>query len=258
MTEVSNKVRYTFFGKVFPERTCVSISGLRAWITSEDNEISGELLLYISLSQVIAIFSCDKKVQNYFSLKNYVEDSIRVPLDAFGYTNACGYDIEITAMIDSDGNPPTIFGVGIPAIEKAAQDAGITFQKIMEIFNNVKGKHLKLCLADLREAIRWPENTGFFCYRAIESLRQYFVHENGVEDDRSSWEMLRAELDVDRSHIELIKKYADDPRHGKGVFISDTDRAKMFKLTWDMVNRFIAYANAGYKRPERQQKLDND
>jgi hypothetical protein len=248
MTEVSNKAQYTFFGKVHPERCNVSITEVRAEVETPGGEINGELRYYISLSQVTATFVCDKPVPNVFTLKNYVEDAIRVALDALGYTLACGYDLEVTEVIDSMGNCPIVFGIGIPAIERAASDAGVTFESIMKVFKDAKGGYLQRCLADLREAIRVPKDTGFFCYRAIESLRQFFLREKGAKDDKASWEMLRSELAVDRADIETIKQMADPVRHGDSAAISGDQRAKTFALTWSIVNSFVKYANAGYKK----------
>jgi hypothetical protein len=247
MANIDKKLQYTFFGKVYPERCNVSITEIRAKVATPGDEINGELRYYISLSQVTATFVCEKPVANVYTLKNYVEDAIRVALDALGYTMACGYDLEVTEMIDSLGNRPIVFGVGITAKEKAASDAGVSFEDIMEVFKDVRGGYLQLSLGDLREAIRVPKDTGFFCYRAIESLRQFFLREKGAKDEKSSWEMLRSELRVDRADINAIKKLADPVRHGDSVAISDAQRAKTFIRTWGIVNKFVKYANAGYQ-----------
>ena len=251
MTEGLKRFQYTFFGKVHPERCLVSLPELRIKIRTTEGEINGELVFYISLSQIVALFSCDKQVHDFYTLKNSVEDSIRTAVDALGYTIACGYDIEIIEMIDSLGNTPTVFGVGIPAIKNSAKEAGVTFPNIMDVFQDARGKYLMRCLADLREAIRVPTNTGFFCYRGIESLRQFFMHERLAKDDKKSWELLRTELDVDRSDLDEVKILADPLRHGDIVPISDAERAKVLKLTWGIVNRFVKYANAGYKKRAR-------
>lgn len=246
MTDPMSIVQYTFFGKVHPERCNVSIAELHAQVQSLDGDVDGVVHHFISLSQVTAIVVCSKPVKNIYTLKNIVENAIRVSLDALGYTLACGYDLEIIQMIDSVGNPPIVFGVGIPAIENSAANAGVRFENIVSIFADRKGQYLQRCLADLREAIRAPKDTGFFCYRGIESLRQFFLQEKQAKDDRESWELLRSELTVDRAEIETIKGFADPIRHGGGGGISDAERANVFTMTWSIVNKFIKYANAGY------------
>ncbi|MEO6697704.1 MAG: hypothetical protein ABIN45_06870 [Gammaproteobacteria bacterium] len=185
MTEVTMAVQYTFFGKVHPERCNVSIPEVRAKVGTLGDEIHGELRYYISCSQATATFVCEKPVANVYTLKNNVEGSIRAALDALGYALACGYDLEVTEVIDSLGNTPIVFGVNIPAVEKAAAESGVTFEVIMNLFGDARGEYLQRCLSDLREAIRAPKDTGFFCYRAIESLRQFFRHENRATDDNS-------------------------------------------------------------------------
>jgi hypothetical protein len=239
-------VQYTFSGKVFPERANVSITQVRARLRASGGEIDGELRYYVALSQVTATFVCDTAVSNIWTLKNYVEDAIRVALDGLGYTLGCGYDLEVTSMIDSLGNRPVIFGVGVPVLEKVAAEAGVKFEDIMDLFKESTGGYLQHCLADLREAIRVPKDTGFFCFRAIESLRQFFIHERGAKDDKSSWQMFRESLDVDRTDIDTIKGFADPIRHGHSTEITDDQRATVFRLTWGVVNKFIKYAKAGY------------
>jgi hypothetical protein len=152
-------------------------------------------------------------------------------------------------MVDSFGGPPQLFGVGIPAIAKSASDAGVEFLTIVKLFSDARGQYLQRCLANLREAIRVPIDTGFFCYRGVEALRQFFLRERDARDDDASWEALRTELSVDRSDIDFIKRFADSIRHGASGAITDAERAQVFVLTWNIVNSFVRYAAAGYKRP---------
>ena len=65
------------------------------------DQVDGVLRYYISLSQVTATFITDNPVGNIHTLKNAVEDAVRIALDALGYTLACGYDLEIIQVIDS-------------------------------------------------------------------------------------------------------------------------------------------------------------
>ena len=249
MNESTGKIQYTFFGKVHPERCNVSVSGMEFQVIfpEVEPEVEGIIRHSISFSQVTATFVSDKPVENPCTLKNIVEDAIRAVLDVLGYTLGCGYDLEIIQMIDSLGSPPVVFGVGIPAINESASRAGIEFANIISLFSDARGQYLQRCLADLREAIRVPKDTGFFCFRGIESLRQFFLGEGRAKDDKASWELLRTELSVDRQDIELIQQFADPLRHGAGGWISAEERADVFTMTWNIVNAFIKYAINGYQ-----------
>jgi hypothetical protein len=124
----------------------------------------------------------------------------------------------------------------------------------MLIFSKENSEYLRLALSDLREAIRNPKDCGFFCYRSIECLRQYFVYKNNLDNQKNrdkikSWEILGKELDVDNDEIKsIIKPYADPARHGVRVYLSTTERQKIFDLTWKIIDNYVVYASNGYKK----------
>jgi hypothetical protein len=101
-----------------------------------------------------------------------------------------------------------------------------------------------MALADFREAMRNPVGTGFFCYRAIEAMMQS-MKANQDEKDGPAWEALRKGLQVSRAALEMIKDHADYPRHGKIKSISDANRAMVFRLTDEIVGRYLAYSSGG-------------
>jgi len=246
MTSEEVRDQYTFFGVVHPERANVNISKVVFQIVAKDAGLDGTLTMWIQTSQITAQFVPNEKVSDPYTLKNYVEDSVRAAVDALGYHNGCGYDIEIIQMVDSHGSQPIIFGVGISVLEGVTEDAGIELSDIFSLFRDRRGTYLQRCFADLREAIRSPMDTGFFCYRGIEGLQQFFRVEKNLKDKEEAWECFREELNVNRSTINYVKQLADPRRHGGAVYVSDSDRSEIFVKTWDIVNKFIAYAQQGY------------
>jgi len=237
---------YTFFGKIFPERANVNISPIVMNIENKEAGISGVLKTSIAVSQVSAQFVCKQKVDNIFTLKNYVEDAIRLQVDVLGYTLSCGYDIEITSMIDSIGSPQTVFGVNFDDIEEFKKKRPKDFNEIMKLFSDEKGNYLRLCMGDLREAVRNPKDAGFFCYRAIESLMQYFT-KNGLDRDKT-WHKFREDVGVRKEQIEYIKKFADPVRHGGSIYISPENSKKILNDAWEIVDKYILFASNGYKK----------
>ena len=95
---------YIFSGKVFPERADVNISQLNFIIKNEDAKIEGKVCTSIIASQIMAKFECKNKVENIYTLKNYIEDNIRLQVDILGYLIGCGYDIEITSVVEPSEN----------------------------------------------------------------------------------------------------------------------------------------------------------
>lgn len=60
---------------------------------------------------------------------------------------------------------------------------------------------------------------------------------------QEAWELFRKTYSVQRDEIMEIKSFADPARHGNrglGSGISDVERARVFRLTWAIINRFIA------------------
>jgi hypothetical protein len=239
--------RYTFTGVLHPERAAVTISTVVQKLSYPDDGIVGTLTSNICVSQIISGFETPSLVPNVFTLKNIVSDAVRVEVDAAGFLYGHGYDVEIVHVVRPDSMDSLVFGVDIPALKPDA-DMTARFNEVMRLFDDPRGAYLQRCFGDLREAIRSPRDTGFFCYRAIESLRQSFVVEAGAKDDKASWETLRSTLSVGRAEIDYIKGFADAPRHGAARGISDAERASIFRKTWLIVHSFIDFALAGYGR----------
>ena len=240
--------KYTFFGVVHPERANVKIPKVEMKLGGNEAGIDGGLTVWISLSKITAIFVSEQPVDDPHTLKNYVDQAVRVLVDAVGFCNGCGYDIEIIQMVDSSDNTPLIFDVGIPALQDRAQNMGIEVPNIVNLFADRRGIYLQSCFADFREAIRSPKDTGFFCFRAIEDLRQFFVVEKKCKSKQKSWECLRNDLGVDRSTIEEVQDFSDPVRHGESIYISGSDRSTILTKTQDIIGKFIAYADRGYSK----------
>jgi hypothetical protein len=108
---------YIFFGKVIPERANVNISSLNAEMSDLNEKKLGEMKTSIIASQITVQVNLKQKFDEILTLKNAVEEAIRVQVDLLGYTNSCGYDIEISQVTDLAGNTQ-VFGVNIDDTEQ--------------------------------------------------------------------------------------------------------------------------------------------
>jgi hypothetical protein len=144
----------------------------------------------------------------------------------------------------SDEGSAVIFGIKIPVLQdtRIKPTTEIEEDLLKAVSEEIAAR---LVLADFREAIRSPVGTGVFCYRAVEAMMQSMKTSQDDKDDGPAWAQLRTRLQVDRSAIDAIKKHADYPRHGKPQSISDADRGKVFRLTDQIVQRFLTYLRRG-------------
>lgn len=237
---------YIFSGKIMPERADVSVSKISIQILAEDAGINGDAIVSIGASQVSVVIETIDKNAGLPTLKNYVEYLVRTVVDAYGYLTGRGYDVEITSVVDPDGKH-TVFGVGIPELEEAQNERPLHFPELLKVMG--RSQHLHRALGDLREAIRSPWDTGFFCYRAIECIRQSFVKDE--DDDRKrkelSWERLRNALRIDRSWLDKLTEFAEPQRHGGTPYMSGKDRVSTMQHAWKVIDRFCVYVYGGFK-----------
>jgi hypothetical protein len=105
---------------------------------------------------------------------------------------------------------------------------------------------VRLALADLRTAIESPDDTLFLCYRAVESVRQWFLV--GDEDDKSarfeSWLAMRTTLDLEEGPMRRLEKAAMGRRHGAVHPPTAIDRLQALQLAREVVSRLIAHIRA--------------
>ena len=233
-------VTYTFFGKVLPERALIEIREVLFEVSGSDDVPEGQLYVAILKSQIIARYVAATAVGNVFSLRNMVDDAVRRLLDAVGYVNGWAYDIDIIEAVRSIDRQTWVFGIDIPALNGVAEKAGVAPQDVITMLNLPQGWAVRQAMADVREAMKSSTDTGLFCYRAIESLKQGFAERMSLDPDRT-WEDFRNAYGIAKDDIMLVKGFADAARHGAALqtSISDADRASIFTTTWKIVNAFI-------------------
>ena len=225
--------QYTFFGKVFPERARVEIG-------SVDCKISDYLVkISIFVSQVSAVVHTEREVSDVATLKNEVESYVRLLVDLYGFIKVCGYDVEITSVVYPNG-ALQVFGVGgWDSLTKAVGKRPLPLGELIKVAN--KDQAFKEVIADLREAIRMPKDTGFFTYRAIEKIRQAFRKPGDGEDKRKSWERLRKSLNIEQSFIDEIKEVSEAQRHGEAVGMSWEERLDAMRRAWKVVDKYTEH-----------------
>lgn len=235
---------YILTGRVIPERAVLDIKEIQFKTLPSEDVPEGDLFVEILRSQISARFSAVTKVNNIFTLRNMVEDAVRMLLDVAGYFHGYGYDVEIVQVVSLDSSEKQVFGIDVPALAGICEKAGITYNDILNaLAKRPDGEFLRHALADVREAIKSPRDTGFFCYRAIESLKNCCATRNGLSPDKdTAWDLFRNTYSIAKQTIMGIKIFADPARHGshqQSKPMGDKKRAELFKQTWEIMNAYI-------------------
>ena len=254
---------YTFFGKVLPERAFVTLGpiprlGIRTILT--DGNMDYDAQVVINTAQIIVVVHSHNSINDLATLRNSIETVVRGVVDTFGYIEGRGYDVEITAVVDSAGKNWHVFPVEIAAIQATKNERPLTFGELHALLNptadvfddasTFRMMQLRIALGDLREAIRSIDHSALFCYRAIECIRQCYGDRSGQDDDaarRASWLRMREELCIARSWIDDIEKASIHERHGGHRAMSGEQRTALLLRTWKVVDRFVLSAKLGFQ-----------
>jgi hypothetical protein len=227
---------YYFTGRVFPERASVSLV-LSEPVGIEIPSLSwaGTVSLSIAVSQASIVFKGGPEVGDILTLKNVAQTFAQGLVDVLGYQWGRGYDVEVTALVDANGTHH-VFGVDVPVIESNQHDRPVEVQSVLALaFAN---PWLRRALGDLREAIREPDDTGFHCMRAVESVRQHFQVGPDVAD---AWVAMRSALNLREETLKMLREFGTPQRHGEARAMSDAERGRDMTLAWKVVDRFVAF-----------------
>lgn len=210
----------------------------------KDKKVDINLRVSIILNQLAATVETDIE-WDVFDLRNTIASIIHHDLAILSFSTGYAYGFELTRVINRSLGVDEVFGIEIPVIEKRqkAKPAGVRFSEIKNKTVGINGIYLNRCFSDLASAMRYNDDSPFYCYRAIESLRHHCAAESGLldSDDGTQWQKFREVSRRSREDIERYKQnYADPQRHGKpGDPMSGQDRAEMFALTWDIVDAYL-------------------
>jgi len=233
---------YLFHGKILPERATLTDQFSQEFLHIGSG-VSGVARISILLNQV-AVWIDSNYNWNVFDLRNVVKHIIQNHLAIIGYLTGLAYEVEVTRVLNQSRKIDYVFGIDIPCIAERgnANNLKSALNKLRNMTMGHSGVFLNRCFSDLVSAMKHADDTGFYCYRAIESLCHHCASENKLSNAPKSkqWEKFREISGCSKDAILYIKGAADPLRHGDINYVSPEDRKKLFTSTWDIVDSYIA------------------
>jgi len=227
-----------FTGHVVPERAAITIGPITFGIGANPDLPQSTLYLEILLSQIHARLVCPTPPSNILTARNIVVDAVRSILDVGGFIGGRGIDAEIVQVTAADGSHNRVFDQDVPALSGLAERHGLTYDHLLQLMSQPDSWYIRRALSDFRQATTNPADTGFFCYRAVETLMQYHaLTAPGLTTKGAKWEEFRNHYGIDRANIDRIKEFADPVRHGDGLSVNemtDENRADIFTRAWQI------------------------
>jgi len=241
---------YIFKGMVLPERELINLSLLTSTFKSKaTDKVMFEIKLDITCNQITCWVDTNSECNlTIYDLKNEVQEYISIHLAVLGFVSGYVYNIEITQVIYEERSVG-VFPIFIHCIQERNKniDANNKFISLLSKVNSDKlsSIYLSRCFTDLTMAMKNPVDTGFYCYRAIESLREYCKNKHGMGKNKDApWEKFReiigyAERKDFDDYIKVVTDFAYPVRHGDTLHITDSNRVEIFMKTWDVVEAFL-------------------
>lgn len=248
---------YLFSGRVHPERYAWQLPFSFKWVTEAE---SGPVATTVELaaSQVSVRFEGDNP-GSLLDLKVHASEMARIAVNALGFVSAAGLDVEIATCVEPDGSFRT-FNTGFDGLRTV--DGAITEEEQAELVQllteGLRRGELRHALADLNEAIRAPYDTGFFCFRAVESVRQLYLPEGEADEGqarKTSWEAMRSALGIDKDELGWLTTVAIPRRHGEHRGISEDDRRRALRIARAVV---LKHSQVVHVPPEVTVKSGSD
>jgi len=235
---------YLLIGTVRPERAALDVQ--------DTFEFAHFALATRGLARVrivknqIAVWVETEHAYAVNDLRNLVQNMVQDLLAAVTYVHGSSYEVEITRVICTERGVDYVFGVDTPCIAaRVPPDAqNVRALAIRARTAGAEGIYVSRAMVDLSLALKHANDTGFYCYRAIESLRQHCAAVNGLGTDESgraeAWAKFRATAACGEAAIGFIASAAKVVRHGGLAFLTDADRAALLTKTWDIVDGYLA------------------
>lgn len=232
---------YLFHGVVLPERAQLSLQ-FSLHFSHVTSDVNGVAKVSVILNQVAVWVESDYE-WDIFDLRNVVKNLVQNHLAMIGYLKGYAYDFEVTRVLNQSLGIDYVFGIDIPCLAERGklinvQDALV---KLRDKTIGPNGVFLYRCFNDLVSSMKHADDTGFYCYRAIESLRHHCAAVNDLSSAKKckQWEKFREVSGCDEQTLRAIQVAADPLRHGETVGISSEDREKLLTSTWDVVDAYL-------------------
>jgi len=233
--------QYIFKGIVHPERAPVSVGPIKpARIVHPDTRKELVMELNIVFNQITVWVEAGDD-WNIVDLRNIARYFASTVCSVLSFVHGYFFEVEIVQAVCRERNIDQVFGIDTPCIAErpSAEYFKAKFTDVLKRTGGIHGLYYGRCFKDLNLALKDTEDTAFYCYRAIESLRKLCGIRFGLENDSAQWNKLWMITGFDRTYVEKINKDANETRHGDIVGAKEADRIHYLTRTWNIVEKFI-------------------
>ena len=244
------KIRFT--GYVLP-RIFVFTANNLAPVKWKDNGVTPlEMEFRISIQTGIVDIVCDLN-------RNITEVELSTPLirgldivkaivDCLGFAKGLGLSVVLEKYYDATGKESDIAFKNEPLARlftafdlNPANTGKNNFERMYRLV--IGEPALFMALNELVGSLYIPHQIPVNCGRAIEGIRKLFAPVGTPRDQE--WKLMRENLRLTSSYIELITNESKSPRHGDRTFIPASVLDPILERSWIIMNRFLEFRKRG-------------
>jgi hypothetical protein len=236
---------YLITGRIIPERKQFSHDGLRLFAKDDISKINTTIIFGVVDNQYTAQIIGDIGEQSNVMLKDMAAQSENIVLSAYAFVKGIVFDVDIIGIIrkpegKSDGSIDYHYMDNIHDVI-TNRESSINLQDIWNVCISEEGTSLVRCLNDLKMALKEINETPFYCYRAIETIKFHLGTHYGEEKDKKQWEITREVLAIEEKDLYSIKDLADPIRHGKSIHYRGKQWRDVIRIAWDITEKYIQF-----------------
>lgn len=228
---------WLFQGRILPSLPLLDLEVGQIDLTSN---LGFDFSVDISVKSSVVLVRVNQYTEtDLATLRNAVTRSVQSMVDLGNLANDTMCEVEILSA-QSTGGAWTVFDGFMPGLDRSGEFT-LSSDHTRLVSSDVQAQAM---LSDYTFAMRVPEHTGFYCYRAVEAAMQSFRSPERSADS-ACWAALRHSLRLDRSALDQIKSHADWARHGKRGYLTWPQRLELLTRTREILSRYIAFASQG-------------
>lgn len=230
-------------GRVVPERQRFQHEGRRLYSKNPDSGIEICLIFGVVDNQLIAKIIGEIGAQSNAALCNCVRQAENIVLNIEAFTSGRVFELDIVGIMRekanlSDGSMEFHY---LDNHEFIADRVGsLDASCIWELCIHDDGLPLRMCLNDLRMALKEQNDAPFYCYRAVETIKNHVAFASH-DNDKLQWEVTRDTLGVEKAKVMTIKKLADPLRHGKSIRFTGAEWRNIVLIAWEITEAYMKW-----------------
>lgn len=220
--------KYIITGRILPERVSYSYPNSQ---TLELPEIGNVIFTCDSSMFTVIIDNTEISERHAFIFSKHFAS---IFVNSFCLLNDYNYKVEPIQIINQD-NKISVYGVTFGT--EYFDLKGLKEIDFINLSNN--NFSLRFSIKDYLDAGTADIELAFLCYRAIETIKQYFTTNN---NDKKGWKLMHESIGSKKEDIIFIKSYADPIRHGNTpIETTNAINLKILSITKEIIILFASY-----------------